>query len=484
MKNHLFECTFCDMTYDTNKEIDRKWMGVCKQNGHELFPIPDKKQRKKHDIEFFHEPSDYEKYATMIMQNYTFMTIEESNAIMYYRAGVYRDAGEWRIKADCQKIIPDCTINKVNEVIGIIKRKNHCEIKEFNKSDFLCFDNVLLNVKTFETKDHTPDELITSKIPVKYNPELKEPPKRFLKFLKEVLATPEDIITVVEQFAYILIGNSVPFHKAGIYYGSGRNGKSTLVKIISAIIGEDNISNVSLHDLDSDRYAMARLFGKLANIHSDISKKELNHTGNAKLAIAGDMIEGRNIYEGRIKFSPFAKHIYCCNSMPDINEDTDAMWGRLMVTEFPNQFLGNNAIEDLDKIIVKEESELIIRMALENLKTLIRNHGFRYEQSISDVRNVIKIQANKTMEFLDEYIGVEPGLMESTQLVYAEYVKWNIANNTNPKRVQEFNKELKQILGIITERPSKNNPNRLTLWIGIALKKRTGRQDGQDVLYS
>jgi len=297
-----------------------------------------------------------------------------------------------------------------------------------------------------------------------------------------VLATPEDIITVVEQFAYILIGNSMPFHKASIYYGSGRNGKSTLIKIISAIIGEDNISNVSLHDLDSDRYAMARLFGKLANIHSDISKKELNHTGNAKLAIAGDMIEAQHKFQGRFKFAPFPKHIYSCNTMPDINEDTDAMWGRLMVVEFPNQFLGKNAIEDLDKIIVKEESELIIRMALENLKTLVRNHGFRYEQSISDVRNVIKIQANKIKEFLDEYIDVEPGLNESTQLVYAEYVKWNIANNTTPKRIPEFNSKLKQTLGIITDRPRKNNPDRLTLWMGIALKKRTGGQGGQDVL--
>ena len=478
----MFECTFCDEVYDINNEIEKKWMKVCKEHHHELFPIPDKKQKEKHEVEFFHEPGKNEKYATMIMQNYDFMTIEESKVIMFYRAGVYRDAGIWQIKNDCQKIIPDCNIHTTNEVIEIIKRKKHCEIKEFNKSDFRCFENILLNVKTFETKEHTPDELITSKIPVKYDPKLKEPPKRFLKFLKEVLERPEDIITVIEQFAYILIGNSMPFHKASIYYGSGRNGKSTLIKIMSAIIGEDNISNVSLHDLDNDRYSMSRLFGKLANIHSDISKKELNHTGNAKLAIAGDMIEAQQKFQGRFKFSPFAKHIYSCNTMPEINEDTDAMWSRLIVTKFPNQFLGNKAIVDLDKIIIKEESELIIRMVLENLKTLIRNHGFRYEQSISDVRNIVKIQANKTIEFLEESVNKKPDLRCSTQLLYSKYVQWHISHGTRPKRTQEFTKELKQILGVMTERPSKNNPNRSTLWIGLGLKNGQDGQDGHDVL--
>ena len=470
----IFWCDFCDKEMLNKQEINE-----CRQNGHTVLDYPadpyaDDKPEKT--------PSQYEKYATMIMQNYNFMTIEESNAVMYYRAGVYRDAGDWRIKTDCQTIIPDCRINKVNEVIGIIKRKKHCEIKEFNNADYLCFNNVLLNVKTFETKEHTPDELITSKIPVNYNPKLKDPPKRFLKFLKEVLVRPEDIITVIEQFAYILIGNSVPFHKAAIYYGVGRNGKSTLIKIMSTIIGEDNISNVSLHDLDSDRYSMSRLFGKLANIHSDISKKELNHTGNAKLAIAGDMIEAQQKFQARFKFAPFAKHIYSCNTMPDINEDTDAMWGRLMVIEFPNQFLGNNAIKDLDKIITKEESELIIRMVLENLKTMIRNEGFRYEQSISDVRNIVKIQANKTIEFLEEFVNVKPDLRCSTQLVYSKYVQWHISHGTRPKRMQEFTKELKQILGIITERPSKNNPNRSTLWVGIGLKNGQDGHNGHDVL--
>jgi putative DNA primase/helicase len=52
-------------------------------------------------------------------------------------------------------------------------------------------------------------------------------------------------------------------------HGDGRNGKGTLLRVIEVFLGRVNCSNRSLQDLDNNRFAVADLFGKIANILAD-----------------------------------------------------------------------------------------------------------------------------------------------------------------------------------------------------------------------
>lgn len=57
--------------------------------------------------------------------------------------------------------------------------------------------------------------------------------------------------------------------------GGENNGKSILLKPISAFLGPENISSRTLHSLVANQFATADLYGKLANIFADISSKKL-----------------------------------------------------------------------------------------------------------------------------------------------------------------------------------------------------------------
>lgn len=387
-----------------------------------------------------HQSLRLTEYANKIMEKYSFKTLNDTNEILFYSDGVYKTNGENLIKIECQEMIPECIRNDVNEIIEIIRRCTFIDRSEFNKhKEIICLENCLFDLETFSMEIHNPSFLTTVKLPIKYDPEAKCP--KFIKFLREVLPDPEDTITAIEEFANILLADRINFGKCAMYIGKGQNGKSTFLKIITGVIGTDNISNVSIHDLNSRRFTIADLFGMYANIYPDISKQEIEHLGLFKQAVSGDRMRGERKNQQPFNFNPFAKHFFSANEMPDFKDDTDAIFTRILITKWPNQFI-KNRIKDLDKKILEKEKAGIFNLLLHNYRRLIVKDGFTYEQSIKEVRNEIKIQADKIREFVDSCIIEDINEKESSGLVYQVYVKWCKGNKIDNKSNIAFKNKL------------------------------------------
>ena len=70
---------------------------------------------------------------------------------------------------------------------------------------------------------------------------------RIMNFMHQVMA-PEDVEAVLDIIAYCL-WRDLPFHKYLLFNGSGRNGKGTMLAVIKAFLGGQNVSGESLHKL-------------------------------------------------------------------------------------------------------------------------------------------------------------------------------------------------------------------------------------------
>lgn len=126
------------------------------------------------------------------------------------------------------------------------------EIKQlaFNKNDFLlyCLD-------------------------YEYSPDYQCP--LFTKYLNRVLPDKESQNVLQELIGSIFIKN-INLEKIGILLGSGANGKSVLLKIITAMLGDQNISQMDLKALTTDRNAdnnRSHLLGKLLNFAPEINAR-------------------------------------------------------------------------------------------------------------------------------------------------------------------------------------------------------------------
>ena len=361
-----------------------------------------KKKIKEHPEDYqFTLEKKLSDYANFIMGIYPFKTLKDTEEVLFYYEGVYNFRGEIIIKEECEKIINDCSAHQVNEVINIIRRRSYIEREEFNK-DFskIVMNNGILNLDSLKIEEHTKDHLSTIKLPIDFKPGAKCP--MFIQFLKECLE-PHDIITLIESMANILTGNRENFEVSCMWIGDGSNGKSTALKIIVGLFGQDNCSHVSIHAMNYDKFAISQFEGKLVNTYADISNKELNSLGAFKQLVSADPISAQKKGKDHFTLTNFSKMFFSANEMPNIIDNSDGAFRRIYVTKWKNQFLaGANRIENYDKIILDNEKSGILNLLIENYRALIKNRGFRYKQNIAKVREIIKRESDKLLSFIEE----------------------------------------------------------------------------------
>ncbi len=366
-----------------------------------------------------------------IMSKYQFKTLKDTEEILFYLVGVWCEGGKFLIGELCQEIINECKNTFVNEVMGVIKRSTGINRDELNNnlSKFV-LEKSVLDVDTLLETEHNPELLSTVKLPIIYDSKARCP--KFIKFLKSCFQKDEkeyyyeDMITVLEEIANVLTTNRIHFDVFALWIGNASNGKSTMIKIINGVFGPENCSNVSIHDIEDQRFSVSRLYGKLVNHHADISNKELDNLGKTKQLVSGDPIDVEKKNKDPFSLINFAKLFFSANETPIIKDDSDGIFRRIIPTTWPNQFLpGAGQIKDFDKIILEEEKSGIFNLILHNYHRLLKNDGFSYPQSIAKVRYKIKLEADKLLEFVETCLIPDPNEFFITERLFEIYQKYS-----------------------------------------------------------
>lgn len=113
--------------------------------------------------------------------------------------------------------------------------------------------------------------------------------------------------------------------------GVGGTGKSTLLEVVTKMIGENFTSNVLL-DQFGNRFIFANMLGKYVNIGDDNGKNdELQNVGTLKSIITGNRvtIDRKNISPIEVRI--FAKQLYATNLFPYIDFTDGGIMRRLNV---------------------------------------------------------------------------------------------------------------------------------------------------------
>ena len=108
---------------------------------------------------------------------------------------------------------------------------------KFDKNPFLFnLKNGTFDLKTGDLYNHDRDKLISKYSPVIYDPDAECP--RFMAFLYEVMEGDEEAVEYLQRIAgYILTGDTSE-QVIFILHGPGANGKTTLVEVIRALLGD------------------------------------------------------------------------------------------------------------------------------------------------------------------------------------------------------------------------------------------------------
>lgn len=190
--------------------------------------------------------------ADKVITKYRFATHRQSHVIWTYTNGVYEPVGEELIRAECRSELE--SLAKEGHVQEVVKHIQETTFTEPDKFDapigFINLKNGVYDLKTGELKPHSPDIIFTNELPIEYNEHVGCPD--IMQFLSEVLL-PEDVPLVQELIGYCLL-RDYPFAKAFMCLGEGANGKSTLLRLMTKLLGEENVATPALADFFGIKY--------------------------------------------------------------------------------------------------------------------------------------------------------------------------------------------------------------------------------------
>lgn len=246
---------------------------------------------------------------------------------------------------------------------------------EDNTHKKMNFQNGYLDIQTLEFRPATPDMGFRHVLPYQYEAAATCP--IFDNMLRRVTAGNESLQKALLEFmGYALSNDRYWLHSALVLVGEGSNGKSTFVRVLEDLAGNENTSGLKMSEMKSE-YNRQQLDGKLFNISGETPTKALEDASYFKSLVSGDTISARRIYDKPYSFKNKAKLIFTCNELPTAHDHSHGFYRRLLIAPFDVKFSTEDP--DFDPHIeekLKAELPGIFNRALEGYHRLLKNKCF------------------------------------------------------------------------------------------------------------
>lgn len=341
-------------------------------------------------------------------------------------------------ESELENIVFNEISEHINQDIALRTKKLVSAIKIYSFSHPLKADikrihlaNGTYNVasKTFENNTYW----CINRLNVNYNPNASTPTK-WLKYLNELLNN-DDIITLQEFLGYCLI----PTCKAQIMLfliGSGGEGKSVIADILRALIGDNNINDDKIHELQNNRFKVANCENKLLNIDDDLNFKALEDTGLIKSVITGANISVEQKGKQAYKIKPYCRLLAFGNgTLNSLYDHTTGFYRRQVIINTkpkPSNRIDNPFLADE---IIENELEGILLWLIDGLNRLL-NNNFKIFISQASKKAIedLKSEAFNFMDYLQDSDEVQfnEKYEETSVDIYASYCNWCYNNALKP----------------------------------------------------
>jgi|GEM_PF-3468627 len=249
---------------------------------------------------------------------------------------------------------------------------------------------------------------------------------------------------VLQEFlGYTLLNGLNPFEAMLIMVGGGRNGKSTVMRVWQAMLGDHNVSHVDFGLLGKDAM-LHSMVGKLANFTGELTHMSKPNEATLKQIISGEKLTIDRKYLTPITVAIYAKLVVACNMLPTISDTSDGVWRRLLIMPFnvkiPAAEVNPHLAEEL-----KAELPGIFMWAVEGLRRLMRARYFTECEVCDNQKAEHRRDSNTVAEFLDQACHHNPPHAVTTKGLYRTYRKFTEDNGRLPISNTYFGREMKRL---------------------------------------
>lgn len=113
--------------------------------------------------------------------------------------------------------------------------------------------------------------------------------------------------------------------------GRRRERKSVMCSVLTAVLGEGNVSHTPLEAFGL-RFSLMPTLGKLANIASEVGELDRVAEGFLKSFTSGDRMQFERKFKEPIEAIPTAKLVLATNNRPRFSDRSGGLWIREKIT--------------------------------------------------------------------------------------------------------------------------------------------------------
>jgi P4 family phage/plasmid primase-like protien len=254
--------------------------------------------------------------------------------------------------------------------------------------DEVCLLNGILKISERLLRPHSPEWLSPVQLPVAFDPDATCPAnEEFMSAVYQKDSYEAGVPWEMEALYMLPRGSD---QRADLFIGEGGTGKSTRLSRLRNFLGRRNVSALSLHRVENDRFAVAQLCGKLANIAPDLPSQHLETTSTFKGITGGDELPAEYKFRDSFAFKPFCHLAFSANHLPVAMDASEAFFDRWRVHVFSNKFRGTDSevpqAHLLELLSTPTELSGVLNKALDAHLRICRQGGTTTSASMKEAR--------------------------------------------------------------------------------------------------
>ena len=304
--------------------------------------------------------------------------------------------------------------------------------------------NGVVDLRTGECRPGRPDQFISKASPTEWKG-VNAPAPRFDAWIREVLSGDEDLVLFLQRALGYSITGLIQEHVLLVLHGGGRNGKGTLVELLSYVLGPlaGPIQAEMLLDQGRARSSagpspdIMGLRGLRVAFASETDENRKFSPSRVKWLTGGDTLVGRHPHDKyEIRFIPTHTLILLTNHKPSAPDTDFAFWERVRLVPFKLAFVDREPSAANERRARKGVVEELKEEAPGILAWLVRGCLAYQERGLDPPLAVKEATAdwqkaeNEILDFIEDYCRRDEMAKVQATILYDNFNRWFKANRS------------------------------------------------------
>ena len=325
--------------------------------------------------------------------------------------------------------------------------------------------NGTIDLRTGQIRPHDQRDVITKLAPVAFDTDATCP--TFLRFLEQVLPD-EGVRIFMQRYVGYSLTSDTSAQCLAFLYGSGANGKSTLLTLIRTLLGDyaKHAAPDLLMQRQNDRHTteLADLFGARLVTSVEVDEGKRLAEVLIKQMTGGDPMKGRFLFKDFFEWMPTHKLLLAANHKPEIRGTDHAIWRRIHLVPFTVTIPLGERDEALPAKLLAEGAG-ILQWALRGCLDW-QQDGLRVPDTVRAATEGYRQEQDILARFLESATIRDPQAWVTAAALYGAYLAWCKKENEAAITQTAFGRRMGEY-GYASDKGSKG----ARVWRGLRLTR-------------